>query len=296
MRIDVSLVEQEKLREAILDTLENEGYEFEQVDFWESITRNDLSSLHKNIIVAAGLKPLTKLLINESFTNWSRYIRSQAPFFLVYLKNLEDQKRSSFITEILETVSGRMKVVSLWDMHINVQKKTLGEWVAKIAQILDPSILLEIRISKKDKSIWLQFGDGFARTISWQDLPFSRRRPRLILESAVIVDGGWTLAFGDTSGQVFEVSSEALRMLVSPGLKKEIEKEDQKARKSMGEKLREWRKTNQLSQVELSERSGLAQAAISRIEGGYHHPRLDTLQKYASALDLDVPALLQGPE
>lgn len=296
MRIDVSLVQQVTLRDAIFDSLERAGYEFEQVDFWKSISGSDVSSLYKNTLITAELEPLAKLFSREEITKWGRQIRLQSPFFLVYLKKLVDQKHSSSITEILQVVSGRMKVVNLWDKDIRVQKQVLGEWVAKIARLVDPSVLIEIRVSRRDKSLWLQFGDGLTRAITWKSLPFGRRTPRLIMESAEIVDDGWTLAFQDTSNQIYEVDSEVLRMLVSPEFKKEIEEEDKQARRNLGERLRTWREKRMLSQVELSERSGIAQAAISRIEKGYHHPRLDTLRKYATALELDVPTLLEGPE
>lgn len=295
MKIDVSLVQPETLRKAIVSLLESEEHEFQQVNFWDSLIKGDVSVRYKNTLVAAELSSVKKMLKSSPVTSWAKYVRSQAPYFLVYLKKQEDQKHSFLINNLFEMLSGRMKVVSLWDKHIDAQKKTLGRWMAKIAKRIDPSNLLEVRVSKKDKSIWLQFGDGFSRTVDWKELPFSRRRPRLILESAEIADDGWTLAFEDYSNEIYDVDSRALRMLVSREFKKQLQGEDRRARKEVGNRLRTWRNSKNISQIELAGRSGLAQAVISRIERGYHHPRLDTLQKYATALDLDVPTLLEGP-
>jgi transcriptional regulator with XRE-family HTH domain len=46
------------------------------------------------------------------------------------------------------------------------------------------------------------------------------------------------------------------------------------------------------STAEVARRTGLDQAVISRLEGGKHQPRLDTLRRIADALGLGVAELL----
>ncbi len=48
------------------------------------------------------------------------------------------------------------------------------------------------------------------------------------------------------------------------------------------------REKHGLTQAQLAERSGVAQADISRIERGSTHPTTKTLQRIAEALDADV--------
>jgi DNA-binding XRE family transcriptional regulator len=52
--------------------------------------------------------------------------------------------------------------------------------------------------------------------------------------------------------------------------------------------LIELRDKHGLTQAQLAERSGVAQADISRIERGSTHPTTKTLQRIAQALDADV--------
>ena len=59
-----------------------------------------------------------------------------------------------------------------------------------------------------------------------------------------------------------------------------------------GTKLREARERRLMTQPELSERSGVMVATISRIENGLQQPRIPTVRKLAKALDLDPEELI----
>lgn len=63
---------------------------------------------------------------------------------------------------------------------------------------------------------------------------------------------------------------------------------DYEARKRMGERIRQLRKQQGVSQVELAEKAGLIQPHIVRIEQGRYSVGLDTLQAIAKALGCTV--------
>lgn len=63
---------------------------------------------------------------------------------------------------------------------------------------------------------------------------------------------------------------------------------DYEARKRIGERIRQLRKQQGVSQVELSEKAGLIQPHIVRIEQGRYSVGLDTLQAIAKALGCTV--------
>jgi DNA-binding XRE family transcriptional regulator len=50
------------------------------------------------------------------------------------------------------------------------------------------------------------------------------------------------------------------------------------------------RQARRLTQAQLSERSGIAQTEISRIERGRKSPTIDTYARIAAALELELPA------
>jgi len=56
----------------------------------------------------------------------------------------------------------------------------------------------------------------------------------------------------------------------------------------IGERLRELREQKKLSQREIEQRSGLLRAYLSRVENGHTIPSIDTLEKWAKALEVPM--------
>lgn len=59
-----------------------------------------------------------------------------------------------------------------------------------------------------------------------------------------------------------------------------------------GAKLREARERRLMTQPELSERSGVMIATISRIENGLQQPRIPTVRKLAEVLGIDPEEMI----
>ena len=62
---------------------------------------------------------------------------------------------------------------------------------------------------------------------------------------------------------------------------------------SLGLKLRQIRKEKKLSQIEVAEKANVAVNSIRLYEANKRQPRMDQLQKIASALEIDVAELLE---
>lgn len=56
----------------------------------------------------------------------------------------------------------------------------------------------------------------------------------------------------------------------------------------IGDRLRELRQQKDLSQAEIENRSGLQRAYLSRVENGHTVPSIDTLEKWATALEVPI--------
>ena len=72
----------------------------------------------------------------------------------------------------------------------------------------------------------------------------------------------------------------------------------QRARRAfeLGEQLRTLRKAQHLSQAELARRMASTQPAIARLEAGRVAPRLDTLDRAAAALGVELVVTFQQPQ
>ncbi|EDL56391.1 helix-turn-helix domain-containing protein [Gimesia maris] len=67
--------------------------------------------------------------------------------------------------------------------------------------------------------------------------------------------------------------------------------EIQKWMNFVGKKIHRYRKAAKMSQEVLSEKTGLPQSHISRLESGKHSPSNATLKKIAAALDIEIKLL-----
>ncbi|SRR6266849_9311111 len=66
----------------------------------------------------------------------------------------------------------------------------------------------------------------------------------------------------------------------------------------IGDRLRELREAKNLSQGDIEKRSGLKRSYVSRVENGHTIPSLETLEKWAHALEVPVYQLFyegEGP-
>ena len=66
-------------------------------------------------------------------------------------------------------------------------------------------------------------------------------------------------------------------------------------RKTLGEQLREIRKTNGLSQLEVANRLDMTHQEISRIERGLHNMGIESLSKVASELGYEIKLVKKEP-
>src|SRR5580704_13637828 len=64
----------------------------------------------------------------------------------------------------------------------------------------------------------------------------------------------------------------------------------------IGERLRKIRESKKLSQGDIEERTGMLRCYTSRVENGHTVPSLDTLAKYAQALEIPVYQLFYDGE
>jgi len=64
----------------------------------------------------------------------------------------------------------------------------------------------------------------------------------------------------------------------------------------IGEKLKELRESKNLSQGDIEQRTGLLRAYTSRVENGHTVPSVDTLEKFARALEVPLYKLFHDGE
>jgi len=64
----------------------------------------------------------------------------------------------------------------------------------------------------------------------------------------------------------------------------------------IGQRLRELREAKKFSQGEIEQRTGLLRCYVSRVENGHTVPSIETLEKFARALEVPTYQLFVGAE
>jgi DNA-binding XRE family transcriptional regulator len=163
---------------------------------------------------------------------------------------------------------------------------------ARLATSAESDRISEARFFSLDSALYVRFGDGLERVVRWADLPFARR---LGLEpvAASAHPSGEAVVLGDGAGSTADVSGESLRAALDERYRASLQAVDDRERRQVGARLRAVRESVDLSQLELSRRSGIAQESLSRIETGRSDPRLGTLRRLARGMDLSLDQLLE---
>jgi DNA-binding XRE family transcriptional regulator len=150
----------------------------------------------------------------------------------------------------------------------------------------------EARFFALDSILYVRFGDGLERAVRWIDLPFSRMLGFSPVAASVGA-AGESVTLDDEAGSTVDVSASSIRAALDEEFRGRVQVEDDAERKIVGTRLRAVRESANLSQLELSRRSGVAQESLSRTETGRRDPRLGTLQRLAKGLGLSLDQLME---
>jgi DNA-binding XRE family transcriptional regulator len=171
-------------------------------------------------------------------------------------------------------------------------KEELSECILEAVSALDPHSLIDVRYSARTNQLWVQFGDGLSGLVDLKKLGLESRMKLLILETAIVGNRGATLEIVKHDGDLFEIDALAIKAVLDDSLAALLRSEAKQSDKKVGERVRSARESARLTQQQLSKNTGNDQAIISKLERGIHQPRVDTLERIASALGLSLSELL----
>ena len=289
IEFDATAVRSRAVRRQVEIVLERLGVS-RRDDVWRSLLRGSdrrapegpavlVGDLHE-VIGAGGLDTMTAGPSSLSYvllvrTTLDARLRRQPDIAL----GLNDERL--FVLELRDEAPG----------GVSRRGALLSEYFRALVERLQPDRVRSARFSPDDGVLWLEFGDGLRRAVKWAALPFA---PRLSVTpvNAVAREHGQAVVLIDADGSEHDIDAGALRSAIDPAHASTAGRRHAAERATAGARLRRMRESLGLSQEEVARRSGVPQESLSRIENGHRDPRLDTLRKLASALGMDVPALL----
>jgi DNA-binding XRE family transcriptional regulator len=295
LRVDLTHIGAPSFRKAITRELKTLGYQAKPfVSFWASLGSGDAGAIPVNLIVMADLSRLAQDFARVRRDVWRSCIRRSRTLLVAFLRGRSDVRSADALDEILRASEGRLRICSTR----NRLSAHLRHHLAHVLESSDPEALVDVRFSKADRTVWLEFADGLRRALSWPTLSsaleLDEARRSLRPDTIRIGDHPETLELLDARGRVVQIDSAAIRALLDTRFAKNVYAASEAAAASLGDRLRERREAAGLTQAQLADRSGLTQEMISNLERGKHQPRFETLQKYAKGLGHSVGNMLAG--
>lgn len=290
LSVDLTEIGRKDTREWLRGSVEASGYEWRDFpDFWEHFLADGPGTLPSHTLVVGDLSRIAKHYRAKGAHSWIASVRRMRPIFLALVRTRRDEGLAPLIDDLLKASDLRMIVCR--DTQTGTELK---HCLTEALRALEPDSLLEVRYSPIHDSLWVQFGDGFSGTVDWSTLGIEDLRDELVAESANVGENGRTLEMVRTDGDLFEVDSASIRAVLDRDFRRSLNEQAGKSNETVGTWLRKAREGAGLSQVALSERTGMDQAVISRLETGKQRPRVDTLRRISGALDLTLSQLLGG--
>lgn len=290
LSVDLTEIGRKDTRERLRESVDASGYELSDFpDFWDHFLTDGPATRPSHTLVVGDLSRFAKHYRAKGAHGWIASVRRMRPLFLALVRTRRDERLAALIDDLLRASDLRMIVC-----RETQADSELEHCLAEALQALEPDSLLELRYSPVRDDLWVQFGDGFSGTVDWSSLGIEDLRGELVAESASIGEIGRTLEMSKTDGDLFEVDSASIRAVLDREFRRSLNEQTADANETVGVWLRKAREGAALTQVALSERTGIDQAVISRLETGKQRPRIDTLRRISGALDLTLSELLGG--
>lgn len=294
--IDLTDLKEEESRETVKRLfLENEIHFKETVDFWSNFETAE-NEISKNTIVFSELHSFIQHSKSIDVLKWVYSIKKMNPYFVAIISGEKDLKYAHLIDDLTKRSGNRVTVfdgVRLFD-----DKSQKNGFITEINKIIlrnyNPEAIKYVSVNKKTRSFLLEFVDGLYGEITFMSLEIEDIANNLLLDSVQISDLGNAIELFTNDGELFDIDSQVLRLLISEQVKDEIAKQTELTALNVGRKIALARKNNKLTQVDLSKLTDIDQAILSKIETGKHLPRFDTLERIAQGMGISLTELLQA--
>lgn len=285
---DLSGIGQKQFRERLRSALDGiEAGIPEASRFWTDFGSPSPKAESTHTLVLSDLSRLVRHFRDFDVHGWTASVRRTQPFFVAFVRTERDRACAAMVDDLLRASDMRLNVcndASDWQLVF----RCVSAGISSVRR----DGLVEVRYLAGVDALWAQFGDGFTGLLRWPTLGIEQVKDSLVLESATVGAHHNAIEIATKAGELFEIDSAAARGVLDATFAAELHDQASEYDEALGARVRRAREAKKLTQPTLGERVGLDQAVISRIERGKVRPRIDTLRRLASGLDLSVSELL----
>lgn len=287
--VDASEVGRAVVRDSILERIRSEGYEVqERTAGWEP-RGEETSPDDVPLLLVGDLRNVVRKFRERSRHEWISFVRARRPVLLSLIRTKADKKYAAAIDDLM-----RASDLRVWVCDFDRAGKEFDHCLIQALMAGRPEALIDARYDPGRRRLALQFGDGLSGSMTLDELGVGDRLTGTEARSATVSPLGTAIAFARKGGGEFEIDASAIRALLDQNHADELHAVARSTALDVGQRLRSARQRRRLTQVQLAQKTGMDQAVISRLERGENRPRIDTLRRLASALEMTVPQVLSS--
>ena len=150
-------------------------------------------------------------------------------------------------------------------------------------------LMLGFEVDQRSHKLYTMFADMCCKPIPLASIP----TPQLLDWGTAKLAGPFLLHVQFADGQgAYEIPTNEIRALVDKNLVMKETRHSSQHKDQVHRRLREKREEQGLTQDQLAEAAGIKRVTVNRIENGNQVAKLETLEKLAIALGIDVVDLL----
>ena len=255
---------------------------------WISFIMGEMPTSPSRFLVLTDLSTCARAFRSADIHHWTSAVRISGAYILALVRGELDRRYADLVDDIVRASESRVSVCAFSPEDPEGLEACLNRAVFST----DPLAILEVRYSLAEERLWLCFGDGRKATLALTDLGLAALSPPLLPHTATVSDDHDSIQVLRADGSVFDIDSAAVRSLIDEATAANLREAAVRSDQELGRILRQKRLARGMTQVEVSQASGLEQSLISKLENGRHRPRFDTLRRYSVALGMTVPEVL----
>ncbi len=286
--VDLTAIHNSAFRDRARDLVEEFGGPPEEFDFWTKFSNPSTEAASPSTLVLGDLTNIVREYLDRDIHTWTASIRRTKPYFLAFMRTERDRRCAPLVDDVLRASDMRLNVcndASDW--------QEISDCIESAVLALRPEALLNVTFVPSRDALLLQFMDGLAGLVTWNQLGLADRRRQIVAESATLGIMGHKIEVATVDGDVIEIDPVPARAVLDEDFATDLADVGRMSDESLSRRLRAARAAAGLTQTQLSERTGVDQAVISRIESGQHHPRIGTLRRMAKGLGVTASELLE---
>lgn len=160
--------------------------------------------------------------------------------------------------------------------------------MSQVARVQNADRMM-IRAESSVAGLSVSFADGLVSFVLWDSIREIQSQSDV---DSIEFDTPHEVIVRNRDGRVAEIPWDFARHFDDAEYRDRMAAEAQRGQRKFAQRLRRLRRDADLSQQKLADLSGVGRVTIARIEAATQSPKLDTIQKLASAMGYPIQALM----